>query len=814
MSSALSDLRYAWRGLAHAPAAAIVAIASIGFGVGASTAIFSVVDRVLLASLPYPEPERVITLTDRTADGEPIDVTYGTYVELAQRNRSFEALAVADRWQPSLASEGQPQRLEGDLVSADYFRVLGVEPALGRNFEAADDVGGAPPVVIIDARLAARQFGSVVAALDRRVSLDGQTYTVIGVLPDTFENALSPAVEVWAPRRYRADAPFESSEWGHHLRMVGRLRADSSLEEARRDVDAIARNPVAELARPDWASLGRGLALQSLQASATREVRPALLATFGAVLLLLAIACANVTNILLARSLARRSELAIRAAVGAEHHQIVRQLFAESALVAVLGGALGIGVAALAGRALLALAPAGLPRLESIGFDARVLSFAMAATAVVALVVGLVPAMRARELGSHIGLTTGARALSPGLRVLRQSLVVAQVALATVLLACAGLLLRSVGQLLDVPTGFDGSRTVAMQVVASGAGIRSNEEGQALFERVLDAVRAVPGVDDAALTSQLPLSGDNEVYGVVFESATGGASSQQGGAGAFGYTVTPGWFETMGIPLKRGRLLGAEDRGDAPQAVLINESFAARRFAGRDPIGQPVRLGPYLSRPDLPPATVVGVVGDVKQVSLASPSPDAFYVAMGQWPWVDSVQSLVVRTARDPTALVQPIKEAVWSVNPTLPLERVTTMSDLVARSEAQRTFALTIFTAFGLAALLLAGIGVYGVIEGRVTERTREIGLRAALGATPARLAALVVGNGLVLTVLGVAVGVGAAIGATRAITSLLFGIEPFDLVTYGGVAALLLSVAFVACYAPAFRAARIAPTEALRHD
>ena len=810
MSSTLSDLRYAWRRLVHAPAAAVVAIASIGFGVGVSTAIFSVVDRVLLASLPYPEPERVITLTDRTDDGEPLDVTYGTYVELAQRNRSFEALAVADRWQPSLASEGQPQRLEGDLASADYFRVLGVEPALGRNFEAADDVGGAPPVVIIDARLAARQFGSVVAALDRRVSLDGQTYTVIGVLPDTFENALSPAVEVWAPRRYRADAPFESSEWGHHLRMVGRLRADSSLEEARRDVDAIARNPLAELARPDWASLGRGLALQSLQASATREVRPALLATFGAVLLLLAIACANVTNILLARSLARRSELAIRAAVGAEHHQIVRQLFAESALVAVLGGALGIGVAALAGRALLALAPAGLPRLESIGFDARVLSFAMAATAVVALVVGLVPAMRARELGSHIGLTTGARALSPGLRVLRQSLVVAQVALATVLLACAGLLLRSVGQLLDVPTGFDGSRTMAMQVVASGAGIRSNEEGQALFERVLDAVRAVPGVDAAALTTQLPLSGDSELYGAAFESAAG----LQGAAGAFGYVVTPAWFETMGIPLKRGRLLGAEDRGDAPQAVLINESFAARRFPGRDPIGERVRIGPYLSRPDLPPATVVGVVGDVKQVSLASPSPDAFYVAMGQWMWVDNVQSLVVRTAGDPAALVQPIKEAVWSVNPTLPLERITTMSDLVARSEAQRTFALTIFTAFGLAALLLAGIGVYGVIEGRVTERTREIGLRAALGATPARLAALVVGNGLALTTIGVALGAGAAIGATRAITSLLFGIEPFDLVTYGGVAALLLSVAFVACYAPAFRAARIAPTEALRHD
>jgi len=811
MLSVLSDLRYAWRRIPDS-GPAVVAIVSIGFGVGVSTAIFGVVDRVLLAKLPYPDPERVIALTDRSADGAPLDVTYGTYVELAQRNRSFEALAVADRWQPALAVVGSPERLSGDLVSADYFRVLGVGPALGRNFDAADDVSGAPPVVIVDASLAVRQFGSAAAALDRRVTLDSETYTVVGVLPEAFENVLNPAVEIWAPRRYRAQAPFESGEWGHHLRMVGRLRADSTLEEAQRDVDAIASNPAADFARPAWASLEQGLALDSLQASATREVRPALLATLGAVLLLLAIACANVTNIMLARALARRSELAIRAAVGAEQHQIVRQLFAESALVALLGGLLGVAIAAVAGRVLLALAPPGLPRLDAAGLDARVLGFALATTAVVAVVVGLVPAIRARELGSHVGLSTGARGTPPGLRVLRRSLVVAQVALATVLLACAGLLLRSVGQLLDVPTGFDGSRVVAMQVVATGTGIGSSEEVQALLERVLDAVRAVPGVVDAALTSQLPVSGDNDSYGVVFESAT--SEDPQGAGGAFRYAVTPSWFETMGIPLKRGRWLGSEDRRGAPQAILINESYAARRFAGRDPIGERVRIGPYSSRPDLPSGTIVGVVGDVKQTSLASPSPDAFYVAMGQWLWVDDVQSIVVRTAGDPAALVQTIKQAVWSVNPTLPLERITTMSDLVASSEAQRTFALTVFAAFGLAALLLAGIGVYGVIEARVAERTREIGLRSALGATPVKLAALVVGQGLALTAVGVAIGVGAAVGATRAIASLLFGIEPFDLVTYGGVAALLLIVAFVACYAPASRAARIDPLEALRHD
>jgi putative ABC transport system permease protein len=337
-------------------------------------------------------------------------------------------------------------------------------------------------------------------------------------------------------------------------------------------------------------------------------------------------------------------------------------------------------------------------------------------------------------------------------------------------------------------------------------------EIQLLYEQVLETVRAVPGVVDAAFTSQLPLSGSNEQYGVAAESVTRGDPANT--PGAVRYVVTPNWFETMGIPLKRGRLPGPQDLRDAPQAVLVNESFAARLFAGRDPLGERVRIGPYMNRTDLPWATIVGVVGDVTQTSRAAASPDAFYVPLGQWLWVDNVQSLAVRTAGDPAPFVEPIKRAIWSVNPTLPVMRVTLMTELVAESEARRTFALAAFAAFGLAALLLAGIGVYGVIEERVTERTREIGLRAALGATPKRLAALVVGQGLILTAIGLGVGIGVAAGATRAIASLLFGIEPFDLVTYAGVVALLLVVAFIACYAPAFRASRIDPAVSLRAD
>jgi putative ABC transport system permease protein len=812
MQSWIADLRYAWRKLFSRSGlgGTVVAILSIGLGVGVSTAIFAAVDQILLSALPYPEPQRVIVLTDRNADDEPLPVAYGTFLEVVQRNRSFDALAVLRGWRPSLTAAGEPARLEGDLVSPDYFAALGVRPSVGRDFSAEDDVTGAPRVVIGTTSFAERRFGSAEAMLDRTLTLDGESYTVVGVMPKAFENALSPAAELWAPLRFRAGQPFDSAEWGHNLRMVGRLREGVTLEQAQREMVTLGSSPTAEFPRPTWASMQPGLVLESLHASVTSGVRPALLVIVGAVLLLLAIACANVTNILLARALARRAELATRAALGAEAGRLVRQLFAESALLIAVGGLLGVGVAVFAIRALVTLAPADLPRLDGIALDARVLGLALATTAVVALVAGLWPARRARDIGSPAALRTGTRATGHAFATLRRSLVVAQVALATVLLVSAGLLLRSVEQVLSVPTGFDASRVLTMQVVVPRGTVNGEVEGQAMLERVLGAVRAVPGVVDAAMTSLLPLSGHSfEMYGVFVESTAG---SPENAGVAFRYTVTPQWFETMGIPLLRGRPLAAEDRRDTPQAILINESLAARRFAGRDPIGERVRIGPF-TRADMPAGTIVGVVGDVKQASLVE-STDAFYVAMGQWAWIDPEQWLVVRTAGDPASFVEPVKQAVWSVHSSLPLDRITPMAKLVADSEAQRTFALTIFAAFGLAALLLAGVGVYGVIEGSVTERTREIGVRSALGATPKRIVVLVLAQGAMLTIVGVAIGIGIAASSTRAIASLLFGIEPFDVVTYAGVVAMLLGVAFIACYAPAFRAARIDPAITLRAE
>jgi putative ABC transport system permease protein len=815
MNAFLADLKYAWRKLfsGSGTGATLVAIASIGLGVGVSAAIFGAVDQVLLRSPPYPEPQRVTVIEQRTSDGLPRLMAYGAFVEIEQRTRSFGALAVTRGWQPVLVSDGEPARLDGNQVSPDYFRVLGVPPSLGRDFVAADEVSGAPRVAIVTAGFALRRFGSAEAVLNRTIMLDREEHTVIGVMPQEFENALAPSVEVWTPLRLRRQAPFESEEWGFQLQMVGRLRVGVPLDQAQRELTTLAASQVAEFPRPDWADLENGFAVERLQAFVTSEVRPALLAILGAVLLLLVIACANVTNILLARALARRGELAMRAVLGAGRGRLVQQLFAESTLLALFGGAFGVAVAAFVSRALVAVAPDTLPRLDAIGFDGRVFGFAVATTAVVALVVGLVPAMRLRGGVEDARLHGGARS-TPGLLAVRRALVIAQVALATVLLASAGLLLRSVERIFTVPTGFDASETVAMQVVATGTAIRSSAEAQVLYEQVLEAVRAVPGVAEAALTNHLPLSGSmNDRYGVVMEATPGDPANTTYVGDPFRYTVTPQWFATMGIPLMRGRLLGPEDVPGAPQVILVNESFAAR-FAGRDPIGERVRIGPYVGRADLPPATIVGVVGDVRHTSLASAPSNMFYVAMGQWMWVDVAQTLVVRTKGNPVSFVQPIKQAVWSVNPALPVMRITTMADLVAASEARRTFALAVFAAFGLAALLLAGVGVYGVIEGRVTERTREIGLRSALGATPRRIAAFVVGQGLILVTIGLAIGLAAAAGATQGISSLLFGVERFDPVTYVGVVALLLAVAFIASYAPAFRAARIDPAITLRAD
>ena len=809
--TALHDFRYGWRQLRNHAGFAATAIIILALGIGATTAIFSAVNPILFQPLPYPHPGHLTMMWEERADGGPMYVTFGTYHGLLEHSRSFDALAVMKPWQPTMTGPTQPERFEGQRISFAYFHTLGVQPILGRDFHDADDQFHGPNVVILSDRLWHRRFGGDPGILGRPVTLDGNSFTVIGVMGSGFENVLAPEAELWAPLQYDPSLPAEGREWGHHLRMIGRLRSGVSRAQARREMDVILRI-LARVYAKGYASSGgpaNGFIVNSLQADLTADARPALLAVLGAVLLVLVIACVNVTNLLLARGAQRRGEFAMRAALGAERPRLLRQLLTESLLLAMAGGALGMVVAEFGVRALVALSPSGLPRLNAIRLNPAVFAFSLGITTVVGLVVGLIPARRACHSDLHAGIQQNSCRIAGGQQWTRRSLVVGEVALALVLVVSAGLLLRSLQRVFSIAPGFDSSHLLTMQVQESGRRFDSEQARYLFFDQALQAVRQVPGVEGAGFTSQLPLSGDYETYGVEFEK-----DHNPNGDGAFRYAVTPGYVKAMRIPLLRGRFLNERDRAGAPGAVLISESLAKRKFPGQDPIGQRLRSGPGRGGADAPWDTVVGVVGDVKQASLEVNEPEAFYVTNKQWAWADNVLSLVVRTRGDAAALAPAVRNAIWSVDKDQPVVRVATMDRLLAASEAQRRFALVIFEAFALVGLALAATGIYGVLSGSVAERTRELGVRAALGATRADILTLVVRQGMSLAAAGLAIGLIGAVVASRALIALLFGISHLDLLTYATVTALLVSISAIACSVPAWRAARVDPSITLRAE
>lgn len=805
METLLADLRFAARRLRRRPGFTAVAILTLGLGIGSSTAIFSVVSPVLLEPLVYPNPDRILSVSDRSSDGAPIQIAFGTYRELSERSRVFEALAVVRAWQPVMTGEPAPERLDGQRVTADYFAVLGVAPALGPGFEASADKPGGPKVVVLSDELWRNRFGSDAAILGRQIRLDDQMHVVVGVMSRGFENVTAPRADVWSLLQYDSSLPtLDGMEWGHHLDMIGRLRTGVDLEAARSDVRVIARNPVGEFVRPAWASLGRGLSLRPLRDVVTAEARPTTFALATAGLLLLAIACVNVTILLLASTARREGELAMRTALGAGRGRLARQLLTESLLLAGLGGAIGIGVARVGIGVLVALSPPGLPRVDAIGLDAAALWFALGMTTLIGVLVGLAPALGGgRELHNAVREARGGTATRK--QAARRALVVTEVALAVVLLVGAGLVLRSIQRLFAITPGFDPSHVVVMQVHTSG--FEDDEATQLFFDRALESVGQLSGVRSAAFTNQLPLSGDASVFGITLEE---GDRAEGVGGAAYRHAVSPEYFETMGIPITRGRGLSEWDVDGAPPVVVVSQSLASRAFPGRDPIGRQMNIG----RTDLAMHTVVGVVGDVKQVSLEAAESEAVYVTPMQWYFSDSVRWLAVRTTNDPAQLVPSIRRAVWSVDGNQPIVRIQPMDDLVARSEAVRRFVLVVLEAFALLALTLAGIGLYGVVSGSVTERLPEIGVRAALGASRESIVALVVRQGMAVTAFGVTIGLAGAVAASQALGSFLFGVSRLDVVTYVGVLMLLAVVSAVACLIPAARAARADPLATLRAD
>lgn len=808
MESIFQDIRYALRQLRKAPGFACTAILILAIGIGGTTAIFSALNPILFEPLPYPHASRIMMIWYAGEDGTRVPQSFHTYRELAERSRSFDAVAVMKPWQPTVIGADQPERIDGQQVSAAYFRTLGTAPAIGRDFLFSDDVFNGPKVVILSNGLWRRRFGGDKSIVGQRIRLDDESFTVIGVMPSAFENVLSPSAEAWSPLQYNAAnvTSADTREWGHHLRMVGRLRAGVSERQAKNDLAWIVSTPVPEFPRPRWAAIAQGLVVDSLQDDVTRGVKPALLAVFGAVILVLLIACVNVTNLVLARGAQRQGEIAMRAALGAAPPRLIRQLVTESLLLGILGGALGIVVTQAAIRLLVALSPPGLPRVNAIRLDATVFAFAFAVAALIGLAVGLIPALQSSRRDLHDALQQSSQRTPGSHQFTRRMFVVAEVALALVLLVSAGLLLHSLKRLFAVSPGFDASGMLSMQVQTYGKKYDDDRVCHQLFAQALEAVRQVPGVRAAAFTSQLPLSGDSDVYGARFE-----GDSPDTGYPVYRYAVTPGYFSALSIPLKRGRLLDERDTTNTPPVILISESLARHRFPNQDPIGKRVHVGGLATSPMF---TVVGIVGDVKQMSLALGETDAVYTTPEQWHWADGTLSLVVRTRGNAAGLVAAIKNAIWSVDKDQPIVRVAMMDDLLAASAAERHFVLILFQAFGLIALILAATGIYGVLSASVTERTREIGVRAALGAQRTGIVALVLRQGMTLTGLGIGIGAVGAIGASQALTSLLFGVSRLDPLTYLAVIALLAAVAIIACGIPAWRAAKIDPMVALRYE
>ena len=807
VETTLADLRYGVRRLLRSPGFTAVTVATLAVGIGSATAIVSVATPIFVRTLPFPHAERIHAIWDLTPNRSRAEVAFGSFVELQERSATFDSMAVARVWQPTLSGRFIPERLEGQGVTADYFRVFRIVPRIGRVFTAAEDVPNGGPAVILSDRLWRRHFDADPQIVGKQITLDGNNYDVIGVMPASLEHRLMPRADVWRALQYDRTLPsLQGREWGHHLRMVGRLREGVSRADALAELGQIASDPIPRFARASWAALPQGVLVDPLHDELTRDARPAMLAVVSAAALLLLVACVNVINLLLARNAQRRAEIAMRTALGAGRWRLIRQLFTETLVLAGCGGVGGylVGRACLRGLALFG--PEGMPQAAGIALETPMFSIAFAVTAVVGLLVGFAPVFSNGDLKG--GVPQGAWQAVSAHHLTRRSLVVAEIAFALVLLVGAGLLFRSLQNLFAIAPGFDERNTLTLQVQISGRRYADPAAVHRFFEQALEAVKQVPGVADAALTTQLPLSGDSDVFGLQFES--GGTQQQSVDGAAFRYAVTPGYFDAMGIPLRRGRVLSSQDREGAPLAVVISESFAAARFPNGDPLGQRVHIGPT----DRPWFTIVGVVGDVKQVSLESNLFAAVYVTAEQWHFPDRARWFVVKANGDAAALTPAIRSAIWSIDKDQPILRVALLSQRVAATAGTRRFALVLFQAFGLAALLLTAIGIYGVVASGVNDRIREIGVRTALGASRGSILAMVLGQGLWLSIAGIGIGVVTAALASRGLTTLLFGISPLDPASYVAVVLLLIGVAMLASWLPAWRASHVDPAVTLRSE
>jgi putative ABC transport system permease protein len=802
MSTLRQDLQYGARMLVKKPGFTLVATIALALGIGANTAIFSVVNAVLLRPLPFAEPDRLVRIWESNPGrGWPeFSASEPNYYDWARQNEVFEQVAALQGATFNLTGTGEPERIIGVFATANIFQTLGVAPVYGRSFLDEEDRPGAPRVVILSHAIWQRQFGADTALVGKTINLNGESSTVVGVLPAEFR--FTSGTELWVPLARKL---AESNRSNHILSVFARLKPGVTLEQAEANMATIAGR--LEQQYPA-SNAGWGVRLRSFYDWAVPEqTRRSILVLLGAVGFVLLIACSNVANLLLARATTRQREMAIRLALGASRARVMRQLLTESLLLAALGGFVGVLLALWGTDVLASSTSINISRLEEARLDARVLGFTLLTSLATGLIFGLAPAWHASKPNLNETLKEGGRSGRGGAarHRLHGALVIGETALALVLLVSAGLMIRSFAHLQNVPLGFAPENVMTMQINLPVSKYGENQGRVDFFNQLLERVRTVPGVVDAAAITQVPFSGGNWAMEVKLE---GGDAATDGAAlSADARAITPAYFKTMGIPLISGRDFTEQDQGNSPLTLIVSESFASRYWPNEDPIGKRFRAGT-----GNPLGTVIGVVGNVRNLSLDNEGRPAFYFANGHigMPGL----TVAVRAAAHPETLTAALRAQVSSLDRDLPVYNIRTMERIVSDAAGQPRFQTALLALFGVVALILAAVGLYGVMAYSVTERTHEIGVRMALGAQTSDVLKLIIKQGMTLTFVGVAMGLIAAFVLTRLLKSLLYGVSATDPLVFAIISLVLLSVALVACAIPARRAMKVDPGVALRYE
>lgn len=805
METLLHDIRYAIRSMIKAPGFTIIAVLALALGIGANTAIFSVVNAVLLRPLPYEAPERLVHVHRMQPPIERGPISRPAYFEWESQQEVFQGIAAFFYRTYNLTGVDQAERLNGARVTGSFFPLFGITPAAGRLFSPSDDQAGGARVAVIGYGLWQHRFGGDPGIVGQTINLNGDVYTVVGVAPASF---LFPrAVDLWTPALL---AEEKSQRGSNYLKIIARLKDGVSEARAQAQMNQIA---AAQAEKHPANDTNLTVAIVPLLEDQVGRIRPVLFILLGAVAFVLLIACANVANLLLARATARQKEFAIRTALGASRMRLARQLLTESVLLALVGGTLGVLLSVWGINLLVAAAPPTIPRVKEVGLDPWVLGFTFLISFLTGVVFGLAPSLQVSRTDLNETLKEGGRgttAANPHRALLRRGLVVAEIALSLVLLVSAGLLIGSIDRLTRVSPGFDPRNVLAADVSFPQAPSSAKADDDQRVARFLSEVEqrsaSLPGVLAAGTISDLPVTGRSGVNGGFRVEGRPAYNPGEEPVAEF-RLVTPGYFRAIGIPLVKGRELTERDDKSAPQTILINRALAGHLFPDEEPIGK------RLLALDGKPHEIVGVVGDARQWGLNLPAPDEIYFPFAQMNFTSNA-TLVVRAAGDPSGLADAVRGAVREVSPDAPVYRMKAMVDVVADSTAQQRFNMVLMSVFAAVALLMATIGLYGVISYSVTQRTHEIGVRMALGASTGDVMKLVVGQGMILAATGVAIGLVAAFGLTRLLSTLLFGVSPTDPLTFATISLSLTGVALVACFVPARRATRVDPMIALRHE